>query len=70
MKMKGWKTWAGGLGQIATGAGILFNCIQKLIAGDILTGEEVAGGFILIFTGFTTIGIGHKIEKGKNEGEV
>ena len=64
--MGGWKTWAGGIGGIATGV--------AMIAGTVTSGEfsietiQLGIGAIVAALGLLGIGVGHKIEKaGKGE---
>lgn len=52
MKMKGWKTWTGGLVLIGLGAFLL------------ATGH-IEAGIAKIGEGVAVIGIGHKVEKAK-----
>jgi hypothetical protein len=51
------KTWFAGVGQMLTGAGI--------IAGALYAGRwhDMLGGWLLLLSGLTTLGVGHKIEK-------
>jgi hypothetical protein len=62
--MKGWKTWVGGIGMIATGIGSLANAILNDFDPVAIKESAVmiAAGFSS-FGGLTAIGLGHKIEK-------
>jgi hypothetical protein len=55
--MGGWKTWAGALAQILSGAGL---AIIGFSEGD---NVKLAAGVALVGRGFADIGIGHKVEK-------
>jgi len=58
--MGGWKTWAGGIGLIASGVGL----IAQTISADEFDYGKILEGIALIGSGLTVIGLGHKIEKG------
>ena len=60
--MSGWKTWAGGIGLIASGVGM----IAQTIASDEFDMNKIYAGIALIGAGLSTIGVGHKIEKTAN----
>lgn len=63
MRMTGWKTWAGGIGLILTGAGTILTSFDF----ETMTfGPGLNEGLALIGTGFAALGIGHKIEKAGN----
>ena len=59
MNMTGWKTKAGGIGLILSGAG---SVIGGFVA-DPMNGDMIIAGIGLIGAGFAALGIGHKIEK-------
>lgn len=51
------KTYFAGIGQLLTGLSIIANALY--------TGHwhDMFGGWLLILTGLTTLGLGHKVEK-------
>ena len=64
--MSGYKTWIGGLGLIASGAGTVLTGILPALSGD-LAGVDwptVQAGIAMMGLGFSAIGLGHKMEKG------
>ena len=56
--MKGWKTWVGGIGLIATGVG----SIAAEVVNDTYDMPTILKGCALIGAGFAAIGLGHKQE--------
>ncbi len=58
--MSGWKTKAGGIGMILTGAGSI---LTALSGADGFSFDSIQGGIALITGGLAVLGIGHKIEK-------
>ena len=57
--MKGWKTWAAGLGAMLGGAAL----VLKGVASDSLDFQSIKEGVAAIIAGLGVIGIGHKIER-------
>jgi hypothetical protein len=55
--MRGWKTWAGGIGMIVSGVGTL------LMAFTGQADADLQSALSLITGGLAVIGLGHKIEK-------
>lgn len=55
--MRGWKTWASGIGSILGGAAIIINGVANG------TYDNMAEGWGMIVLGLGVLGIGHKIEK-------
>lgn len=68
--MDGWKTKAGGLTLMATGAAMLLTGIAELIT-EVVSGtlifqpgmQKVIEGGIAVGLGFASLGIGHKLDK-------
>ena len=56
--MKGWKTWAGGIGLILTGLGM----IATGVVND-LDLAKIQEGIALVGAGLVAIGLGHKIDR-------
>ncbi len=60
--MSGWKTKAGGIGMILTGAGAI---LASVSGADGFSYESIQGGIGMITAGLAVLGIGHKIEKSR-----
>lgn len=57
--MRGWKTWAAGLGGIFSG----LSMVAFALSAEPVEGMAITDGITLIIGGLGIIGIGHKIEK-------
>ena len=57
--MTGWKTWAAGIGSIASGVAMILNAVAQ----DGFSFDALKEGIGLITFGLGLIGIGHKVEK-------
>ena len=57
--MSGWKSWAAGLGSIASGVALILNAV----AADGFSFDALQEGIALLVAGFGILGIAHKVEK-------
>ena len=58
--MRGWKTWAAGIGTILLGLSQV-----ALALGSPEAGTTINGGVQTVLAGLAVIGIGHKLEKAR-----
>lgn len=57
--MSGWKSWAAGLGSIASGVAMILNAV----ATDGFSFDALKEGVGLIVFGLGVLGVAHKVEK-------